>query len=213
MILYTAVIGRTDPLQPITTGLPAYCFTDSPTLEVRGWTMLRIPATDDPIRTARRIKILAHEAVPNARVSIWVDASFVWRQLPELMPVDAPVQALRHPDRADIQSEATEIIKLRLAKPDLVRAQVATYTTQGFVSPGLTGTGLLIRRHTPEVETFNRVWWETFSQAGHTRDQMSVDYAAWVSGVPITYLTGHYRQNPYVTFIKSRVPHPPDAHL
>ncbi len=212
MILYTAIIGRTDPLQPMPWKIPAFCFTDNPTLQVRGWTSVVVPPSTDPIRTARRLKILAHETVPNED-TIWLDASLTWQCDPLTLARGTAVQALSHPDRKTYQAEGEEILRLKLADPERIQRQVTAYELAGFFPRRLTGTGLLIRRDTPDVRRFNEAWWEAFSTAGHTRDQMSVDYAAWRSDVHITHLTGHYRQNPYVLFHKTRLPHPPHTHL
>ncbi len=179
---------------------------------MEGWRPVLLQPTSDPIRMARRLKILAHETLPGED-TIWMDAAFTWSCDPVSLVNGVPVQALRHPDRTTYQAEGKEIVRLKLADQKKVQRQVAEYELAGFVARRLTGTGLLIRRDTPEVRRFNQAWWELFARGGHTRDQMSVDYAAWRSELHITYLDGHYRQNPYVTFHKTRLPHPPHAHL
>ena len=202
IIVYTAVIGPdVDRLKPVVVSRPNVqflCFTDQPGFTVDGWTMMGVVPENvrlhGPIHCARACKI----AMPlfGADVMIWHDSAYQLSVDPNCLAKQAEtVHALRHPWRSSPRDEGREIVRLKLAPADKVEAQVASW---GEWEPGtLTSTGLLVRKNTEAVRRFNETWWELFQAGGHTRDQMSVDRASYVSGVPIQYLDGHYRDNPY----------------
>lgn len=216
LVVYTCWLGGyEDVLQPVACArnprVDYRCFTDDATFAVRGWRMLPVPRESDPVRQARRLKILAHETVSDALCSLWLDASFEllvdpW-SIAERWLWQTDMVAMRHPDRTTIQQEGEEIVRLGRAPAGPVAAQLLRYQAEGF-NPDqqtvLTSTGFCLRRHTARVIAFNKLWWRLFDDAGHTRDQMSIDVALSRSSVDLTYLAGHYRENPYARFYSAR---------
>lgn len=212
LVVYTCWLGGyEDQLQPVVCArsprVVYRCFTDDPALRVAGWNMIVVPREADPICHSRRLKILAHDTVADAACSLWLDASFELLMDPwtivERWLWQADMVAMRHPDRRTIAEEGAEIIRLRRAPEAPVTAQLAQYRTEGY-DPArqtvLTSTGFCLRRHTARVMAFNKLWWQLFDAAGHTRDQMSIDVALSRSSVDLVYLAGHYRDNPYARF-------------
>lgn len=200
-VVYTAVCGadvdRLAPPDVCPPHVPHRCYTDDPTFAVNGWQMIVQPREADPVRHARRLKILSHLTEPTADVTIWIDSAYRCLSDPAEFPMPGPnrILAFIHPDRTTIMQEGAVLVTKGLATEDQIRAQVERQTRE-WVQTALTSTGLLIRRQaSPRVRKFNRTWWDAFCEGGHTRDQMSVDYAAWLTGVTIEYLPGHYRRN------------------
>lgn len=211
IVVVTALIGPAEaapPPRPVEPGVLYVCFTDR---AAPGWLCHPPPDDPDPRRAARRVKTSVHDLFPNAEWSIWLDASFDLLVSPAEIVATAAmyvadVAAFPHPDRSCVYDEAREIIRLGLAPADLVERQVATYARAGFPTDAprsLTTTGLLVRRHSEAVACFNRQWWHEMTS--HTlRDQLSVDFAAWSTGIHIRYLPGHYRDNPFARYNRER---------
>lgn len=186
------------------------CYTDR---DVVGWDLRPAPSARTPRHAARRAKMALLDDFPDEQWSIWVDASFDLLADPRQIMLAAAltgcdVAAMRHPDRDRIRDEAREIVRLGLASKDRVERQIEAYRLAGFDTDehpqaALTSTGLLVRRHTPAARAFTQRWREEIER--HTlRDQLSVDYAAWRSGVTIGYLPGNYRANPFVRYQRER---------
>lgn len=215
LVVYTANIGNyEDVLQPIRALGPdvrCYCFTDNPTYRVPGWQMRVVSRMGSAVETARRIKLLAHTFVPDADVSLWMDASFELLVSPMSL-VDAwanraDVVWFRHPDRTTIAQEGHEVVRLGRAPRAAVEMQLAGYVATGFnpaTQTTLTSTGFCLRWHTPAITAFNERWWALFDAAGHTRDQLSVDVALARSHVRVGYFPGTYRDNSYVRWRSAR---------
>lgn len=218
IVVFTTVLGKTDMLRAPryqVSDIEYLCLTDDPMLEVPGWSIITVPAPVDPIRESRHLKIVAHETVgefyDNVDATLWIDAAY------ELMIDPMPIAdrwlwrtdmlAMKHPDRTNIDAEATELVRLQRAPSQLLEAQIADYRINGFdpkQQTVITSTGFCFRRNAPRVNRFNAMWWRLFEAAGHTRDQMSVDYAIRRSGIDVTYLAGHYRDNPYARWHSAR---------
>lgn len=203
LTVFTTVLGQTDPLrQPtvITPGVRYVCFSDHPIRVLPYETVLVETNGDDPRLLSRQMKILAnHPALGSPEYTLWHDAAFRLTCDPgELVrSLDgADMLALRHPHRDQIEQEAAAIAGFGYVPRAVLDAQVAWYREAGFTQTAITSTGLCLRRHTPAIAAFNDRWWAEVAR-WHWRDQMSVDYALWQSGITVRYLEGHYRLNRY----------------
>jgi len=200
--VFTAVLGDTDPLRRPLIVVPDVryvCFSDR-AVHVPPYETIRIVPAEGPRLTSRRLKILAdHPALESPEFSLWHDAAFTLtsnpRGLVTLMD-GADLLALQHPHRSTIAEEAEAIATLGYVDRTLLDRQVAAYTALGFTQRAITSTGLCLRRHTMPIANFNRIWWAEVRK-WHWRDQMSVDFARWLTATKVRYLTGHYRDNPY----------------
>ncbi len=217
-VVFTALIG---PGAPMTVDMPliglnscGVVFTDRQGyVAPGGWVTKEIPPTKNHRHTARMIKHAPDELFPDADVTVWVDASFTWLKPADVLVDDAimlgtPIVALRHPDRNRIRDEAYEVIRCRQAPARNVEQQIMGYRAQGFDTdvhpqPMLTTTGLLVRFSSMQMVEFNRAL-RTEICATTVRDQLSFDYVRWVMGMPVGYLLGHYRDNPYVKYHRNR---------
>lgn len=202
--VFTAVLGETDPLRApirVQPGVRYLVFTNRRT-RVPPYRAIDIPADVlGPRLTSRQLKILAnHPELDGARVTLWHDAAY---QLDCDVPAlarrelaESDLVAFRHPWRNQIADEAEAIAALGYMPRATLAAQVAAYQAEGFTQTAITSTGFCLRRHTSAVEAFQACWWGEVSRWGW-RDQMSVDYALWKTGVAVRYIPGHYRDNPY----------------
>jgi len=155
------------------------------------WTVQPVvtePGTD-PTRGSRERKALAHAALPDAEVSLWVDGCFVIR--PDL-PLgawvtdylgDHDLATFEHALHRCTYEHADYVIKAGLDNALTVAGQMQRYRGAGFPEKaGMVQTNVVLRRHTAAVQKFNEAWWRQI-QAGSRRDQLSFVYAAAESGV------------------------------
>lgn len=145
--------------------------------------------------------------------TIWMDATFVWRQSPDefvdrAIARNYVIAGFKHPDRHRIVDEGAEIARCGLAPEAQVLAQIRAYQAFGFDTQGdpltaLTTTGLLLRRCTDRVGQFNKLWAQQIHRFT-LRDQMSIDFCAWSMKIPIGHMEGNYRENPFARYLSAR---------
>jgi hypothetical protein len=212
IVVVTAAIGTTETPPPppfVDTAAIRYVCASDRDRDVQGWEPWPVAAFE-PRRGARAVKMQA-PAMFHGDTVIWCDASFDWIASPEKLAevssgMNCDLAAFAHPDRQRMTQEANEVIRCGLAPYEDVRRQVLAYRLDGFDTDAhpqraLTTTGLIV--FGTKVAEFMRVWREqidTFT----LRDQLSVDYAAWKTGVRIGYLAGHYRSNAFVSYNRDR---------
>lgn len=205
VIVFTSMIGDTDQLKRPTVvnrDVRYVCFTDQ-RQAVAPYELVRVPMPTgaDPRLTSRQIKITAnHPALDDADVTVWHDAAFRMDSDPvtvvSTVLTDSNMVAFKHPHRTQIEDEAIAIDRWGWVPMATMQTQIAAYRGEGFQQQHITSTGLCFRRRTPQIEAFNAYWWSQVVKWGW-RDQMSVDYALWKTGVQATYIPGHYRDNTY----------------
>lgn len=213
-VAYTAICGGRDQLRH--TGRPRpggfVCFTDDrpPVTPYLGWDMR--PASDryrDARLDAKRHQVLAHESFPNMDVSLYMDGSHVLvegvtvERLADDYLVYAEIACFEHPERDCAYAEAEVCLAQGLDDPDVIRAQMARYRAEGFPEHwGLPALTMLLRRHTPAIETLNLAWWQEI-MAGSVRDQLSFPYVCWKLGLRWETIPG----NPFTSPLCHYVPH------
>lgn len=205
--VFTARIGAScDALREPACVAPSvryHCVSDQP-VESATWRRIEAPAAEDPAMAAREVKISPPRALARADYHLWVDARYRLEVTPELfapMLMKADILVFPHPFCPTLRDEAEEIRKRDLAPGPALDRQLAEYRAAGFpaVSPH-SSTGFLVRRNDARTAEFNRIWLEQLRRHGHSRDQMSFDFAAWRAGLRVHHLEGHYRDNPYATW-------------
>lgn len=206
LVVYTALIGPGWKLHDpavIEDGVRYVAFTDH---DHRSsvWEIVRVTTNGDPRIQSRLLKTKPWLLFPHADASLWLDSKFRlaieprrwaegWLHMWDFV-------ALRHPDRDRIEDEAQAIAQLGKAPLAQVEAQVNRYRGKGWTDQkAITSTGLCLRRHSKTVIDHGNLWWDEIREHGW-RDQMSVDYCAWETGLRIGYFPGHYRDNPYARF-------------
>ena len=205
MIIYTAIIGKTEPLY--TPALPGgrrfLCFTDLP-ISCPGWEIRRIciAKESDPRKEARYLKTHPHNLFPNQLETVWIDANMRLDCDPsEISRFAGPHElvGLVHPKNDNLSEEAAQIHASLKIPMDLLDGMIARYLADGFPLPNLvTSTGFLYRKNTPDTIRFNNLWWREIQVC--VRDQMSVDYCAWKAGVEICHFGGHFRNNDFFQY-------------
>jgi hypothetical protein len=174
-VVYTAIFGGYDELREPAVredGVQYVCFTDNPRLRSRGWEIRYCQPSGDPVFQAKRIKVLAHEAL-QCSTSLWVDGRV---ELGDLNGVfdrfDAELAMQQHPLRNCIYEEADYCKQVGRGDPQRIDQTVARFRAAGHPQrAGLWWGGIVLRRHTPATQEFNRQWWREVS-LGTSRDQL-----------------------------------------
>lgn len=212
LVVFTASIGDTDSVKAPDAAFSnvEYVAFVPPGVSVpKPWQSVAVLSPQGKhVETARRLKIQAHRTVPDADYSLWIDAAFElqcnpWGLLDYLGPRSS-VMAFEHPDRTNVVQEANELARLHMVPHEVTQAQLRTMGQFPNIQQQLTATGFLLRRHLPTVTLFNEAWHRAFKGGGHTRDQMSVDYAAYLQCMPIGYFPGNYRSNGFAKWHRHR---------
>ena len=187
-VIYTAVTGAKDVLTPPASRLPGVdylCYTDDPSVRAEGWEMLPLEAHHpDPVRAAKRPKILPHLYLPACDWRLWVDANY--RITGDLAPLlDAhlphgPHFAFRQYKRACAYEEPEACIRHNKDDPVRLRAQAERYRSLGMPE-GLPVpcNAVVLRRHgEPDVQGVMEAWWREI-ELGTRRDQVSLPFILW----------------------------------
>lgn len=202
IVAYTTIFGNSDSLKKAPSGVSrAVCFVDDPAFYVgqsRGWELVKHPAPN-PRREAWHLRCVPHLLFPAARKTIWIDASFTLIDTERLLLDSAghELSVLRHHARHSCYDEGRIIIKIGQAPAAVVNQQLNAYHDEGFRPEELSISCIIVRENTPRVTAFNERWDAEIQRNPGDNTQLSLDYAAWKSGLKTHYLQGEYRDNPY----------------
>lgn len=205
-VVFTAIIGGCDSLKPAPKGADrCVCLVDDVTKhpDPRGWELLEVPAPEgvDPRRFAWRLRCLPDLSISDYSRVIWIDASFTLTDLPLLLQDagSAPIAALRHHNRSSCYAEGQAIVAVGQGRKQDVEPQLEAYRKAGFASKHLSISCIIVRDRSEAVQNFNLTWLREIETYLGDNTQISLDYAAWKSGLVIRPLRGTRHQNPYST--------------
>lgn len=182
LVVYTAVMGGFDYLAEPKVKGRFVAFVDRE-MDAPGWELRVVENTlADPRTAARMIKLLP-QALFEADTSIWLDANVELLVDPQMIVdewlADQDMATFKHPHRDCIYEEAKVCIEWGKEKLHMAMSQVRRYLAEGYPKHnGLVESNVLARRHTPEIQGFNKAWWAEV-QGGSVRDQLSFNYLCW----------------------------------
>lgn len=214
-VIYTAIFGRKDELhEPLIRpeGYDFVCFTDQD-FASKVWDVRKVtPPEADPILSARRYKILAHEYLSEYEHSVWVDGNVLVRgdvgELVRMYLSDCNMAVYDHAESKGIPcrsvKEGIAYIKSDIEKGkqrdgiERIEAQYQAYRDAGFADDvGFVWTLVLLRRHNaPDVIQQMNGWWNELKEWTR-RDQMSFNFVAWRDHFHFAYMKGEPADNPY----------------
>lgn len=201
LVVYTAILGRKDKyIEPRPGDYSIVLFTDRE-IETFHTRVVRVPPSEDPRRTSRTFKMLSHVHFPEAEYTLWLDGSIQvdpgidLRKFTEQHLAQANLAAFRHPFRNCPYQEALKCIELKTDDKTVIRYQMDRYRKHGLpANAGLAEGGVLLRRNQAlDVRYFNEVWFAEF-ESGSRRDQLSLNYSIWRSGVRFAYIEDFIRR-------------------
>lgn len=216
-LIYTAVFGEYDRVYPPVRPEPDMDYlivTDRAGMEVPGWKTMAADSSAFASTTAanRYYKMLIHRLVPGYDASLYIDGNI--RLLDATAPLfdelersEAALAAFAHPRRSTVAEEAQAVIELaKVGDAAAVRKEVSHYRADGFPDTIrlIEGTVLLRNHRRPDLGPAMELWWRLFGE--HlTRDQLSLPYAIWKTGLSVHLLEGSFRNpNPYFALYPHR---------
>lgn len=158
-----------------------------------------------PVYNSKIYKVLAHQFV-DSDISIWIDGNIYLKaspsQIVEEMLGDADLGLFKHPVRNCIYKERDAAIFHRPLLKDEIYSQTERYLEKGYpVDNGLYECGVLIRRHSSKMESFNNSWWSEICRHS-SRDQLSFPYVlSKFPSIKIKCTQGDVRTDKRFTYI------------
>ncbi|WP_018984659.1 glycosyltransferase [Salinimonas chungwhensis] len=216
IIVYTVNIGGYESVKEPTIIDPTVeyiLFTDNKDLVSEHWKIIQLTdKLDDPRRTSRLPKILAHKYLPEHDVSVYIDSSLeiktpdVRKMISDCME-GYDIALYKHYKRKCVYDEIEFVMNSTdriVANKDLCLAALKKYEDINYPrGNGLFENAFIFRRNTEKNKKLNNLWWKEYI-AGTERDQFTFMYALEVEGAkpnPIK-IGKQFRINPYVNFHK-----------
>lgn len=192
--VYTAIAGNYDVLREPRHDNPDFDFFVFSDKEIKSdrWKWIPFDFHDeDPVRMAKRPKILPNLYFQQYEVSIWVDANiFITGDLTEFVEKTGrePIGVFEHPERDSVFQEAGVCIEKSLDDKEKIQKQIDRYVEDGYGQNTLYECNFIVRNHNHKncIEVMN-LWWSEIER-GSRRDQLSFPYALWKKGVSVARL-------------------------
>lgn len=171
------------------------------------WEQVIVPSMRKVRKHARYFKTMVHEVLPDADVSVWVDANLRLLAPPKIALKwlqHRDLAAFRHPDRECLFREAEFCLAVKKGTTGKIRRQIEVY--KQFRMPlnyGLASTRCVVRRHTKAQKKVNEAWWKEI-QTYSVRDQISLPFVCWKLGLKWSVIPGYALHHEYFWFIKHR---------
>lgn len=155
--------------------------------------------TDDPFKDPRRSSRMHKCLPPKAEYSLWLDGNTSLKVSLDYLISEylknCDICVFKHPIRDCIYQEAKACQELKLDAWDVIEEQVNRYRAEGYPEHnGLAATTYVLRRHTPQIEALNNMWWAEICK-GSKRDQLSFDYCCWKLGIKYNTFSETHKDN------------------
>jgi hypothetical protein len=193
--VYTCITGNYEKVQTnqVFDGADFFLFTSSNYQDSNWKCFGATKMFANPRRNARYHKLLPHVFFPSYDYHIWIDGSVevkvpVSYMIDRLNSNNSDILTFKHPVRICPYEEAKECIRLKLDDEKTIEYHVNRLKSDNYPeNNGLAETKVVIRKNTRNVERFNTTWFCEL-MTGTLRDQISFNYAAWKTGVKVSYM-------------------------
>lgn len=209
-VVYTALFGAYDKLnepKELYPGCEFVCFTDQANLQSKKWKVIHVDLGKNTLPNVanRMYKFFPHQHFPNYQSSLYVDSNI------QILsnPYDLKLKYLskynlcmpKHFVRNCIYEEAKECIILKKESSKIIQSQMCEYKNEGMPKNfGLGENGILLRNHNnQEVIRIMGLWWEQL-QKFSKRDQLSLGFVLWKSGLRFDYIAESARNNNFFKY-------------
>jgi hypothetical protein len=208
----SAVYDGYDTLKPVCPQVDAdvewVCVTDDEALyrgdaDPRGWQIVYEPKPGvHPNRAAKLPKMLPGDYTAADR-SVWVDASFAVVSptfVADVLTVGDPVAQFAHPWRSCLFDEAQVSAPIPKYTGEPILAQADAYRDAGHPPGwGLWATGVIARRHTPNVVAWGKAWLAEVERWTF-QDQISHPYVCRLHRIRPVDLPGTHLGNQWLAY-------------
>jgi hypothetical protein len=209
-LIYTAVFKGYDRVYPPVCAEPDVDYvivTDDAGLNVSGWQTLYVDTDSFAAPKAANLyyKALLHRVLPAYDASLYVDGNIrilgPTRQLFEALEQSgSALMQYAHPLRSSVVEELEAVIAAgKVGDSARARKEFESYCNDGFPDTVRLGeNGILLKNHRhPKLDDAMALWSVLF-QKNLTRDQLSLPYVIWRTGLDVTLLPGTFRDpNPF----------------
>lgn len=210
-VLYTAITGGYDSLNEVPfqrSRIDLVCFTDNPNARygTTSWNIFQIPSELrclPNVKQQRLLKILPHKYLPGYDISVWIDGNIkvmgdLSGFLKSLDFSQGPFLTRRHPSRRCAYQEARVVLKLGKDRSSIITPQMEKYRKDGFPENfGLEETAVIARLDgNARCQLLCNTWAKEVLEHSH-RDQLSLDWSRWKTGVDIGNLGFSLKSNPW----------------
>lgn len=186
VVLYSCIVNRRDRPKRVEfrDNFRYVLFTDEPDVYAPDWEVRPLAwGHPDPVRVSRYHKHHAFELFPDAEYAIWLDMTHWAKASLTLLLTDRDLTLHRHEARKTAKEEAEICATLGLDDREVLLSQYARYVDEGFPDDlGLFSTSCLVMRNTDSFNRLSAMWWEEISK-GSRRDQVSLPYCLWKTGI------------------------------
>ena len=166
-----------------------FCFTDNPAIVTPPWVFRTIDLEElSPKDQNRYIKMHPHEFLPGYDITVYVDGSIqivgdLYALVCKAINLPEDMFLYEHPYRKCAFAEAAACIHYAHDWIWTIAAQMNRYRKEGYpINYGLFEANVMIRKNTAVMQSLMHEWWYEY-RSGSKRDQLSLPYMAWRSGV------------------------------
>ena len=150
---------------------------------------------EDSNRNAKIPKVLSHKF--SGEYSLWIDGNIEILVDPTTLVekyLDGfDICFFNHPLRHCAYSELDLLKNGGYDSGELMDRQMSYYAKENYPREnGLQAGSVILRRHTPQVVAFNNMWWSEIT-TGSRRDQLSLDYCLWKTGLKPNHFPGYHQ--------------------
>jgi hypothetical protein len=197
--VYTCITGGYDTIKApahADARIDYHLFTDDIDHPEPPWQVHRLDLPDVPaFHYNRFVKMHPHQfsELADYDITVYVDGSIrivgdVFELVERCWRDQNLLFAYEHSLRKCVYEEARVCAIIGHASVFTIARQMRRYRSEGFpAQAGLFEANVLVRKVSPQVEKAMMVWWNEYHR-GARRDQLSLTYASWRSGVPIVSL-------------------------
>lgn len=191
-VVYTILLGDYQLNEPeyINSDWDHICFTNWKH-NSKNWSIIQIDECNNLRKKAREIKI-RYDRFLDFDICLYFDAKFTIKcDLNNFVEenLKANIAVMKHNKRSCAYDEAKFCINLGIDNKDIITKQILSYQNDGFpVGFGLYGTGILIRKNSPEVIKFMKMWYDEIKKHS-CRDQISFSYVLWKYPIEISSMS------------------------
>ena len=181
------------------------CLTDSDTLSSDQWTVRKIPEWVMQLphnKRQRIVKIMPHLFFKEYDISLYIDANVKLvkgKRLDDYVNEylsESVIAIPTHPNRNCVYDEASAVIMSRKDTTKKPTIQMDRYKSEGMPKKfGLWETNIMFRRHNdPECIELMTKWALELLMGSH-RDQLSISYASYTTGIKISSMPKNTRSS------------------
>lgn len=208
--VYTCITGNYDNLHEIKNvekDIDYYCFTNNKNIESKTWKVVYIENNGlNNIELARKIKILGDPIINEYEIVLWMDAAVTFdisirKFINMYLTENSSFVCFKHGERKNIKEEAKACVRFKKETKEKIDKLLDFYKNEGYKdNNGLIESTVLIKRpNDSKVKETMKIWFDMIVNYS-TRDQLSFNYAIFVSGLKPKWINKKVFDNEYFTW-------------